>query len=225
MPRAGICPAQAAGQFCNVGGGRRSMSMATEVGREAGRELWRIVRINEEIKSIVATAFKINLMAMNAIFLAKRAGQSALGFGVLSNELRRFAQDLQRQMETLRDTTFGSTGTVTSLLKQTRLMRVLERTRNECGPAGRKIVEEHLRRRHAADEEERRMQIAALERRLTQMIADTAQLVELGSVLARSAKIEAAYGGGFGQSLMQVSSDFEETIADIQRSLANLSKH
>ena len=69
------------------------------------------------------------------------------------------------------------------------------------------------------------MQIAALERRLTQMIADTAQLVELGSVLARSAKIEAAYGGGFGQSLMQVSSDFEETIADIQRSLANLSKH
>lgn len=201
------------------------MSIATEVGREAGRELWRIVRINEEIKSIVATAFKINLMAMNAIFLAKRAGQSALGFGVLSNELRRFAQDLQRQMETLRDTTFGSTGTVTSLLKQTRLMRVLERTRNECGPAGRKIVEEHLRRRHAADEEERRMQIAALERRLTQMIADTAQLVELGSVLARSAKIEAAYGGGFGQSLMQVSSDFEETIADIQRSLANLSKH
>jgi len=43
-----------------------------------GRELRRIVRINEEIKSVVATAFKINLMAMNAIFLAKRAGQAAL---------------------------------------------------------------------------------------------------------------------------------------------------
>lgn len=36
----------------------------------AGSELRRIVLINEEIKSIVATAFKINLMAMNAIFLA-----------------------------------------------------------------------------------------------------------------------------------------------------------
>ena len=31
-------------------------------------------------------------MALNAIFLAKRAGNAALGFGVLSNELRRFAQ-------------------------------------------------------------------------------------------------------------------------------------
>ncbi|HMV21066.1 MAG TPA: chemotaxis protein [Rhodocyclaceae bacterium] len=201
------------------------MGTAAEGGREAGRELWRIVHINEEIKSIVATAFKINLMAMNAIFLAKRAGQSALGFGVLSNELRRFAQDLQRQMETLRDTTFGSTGTVTALLKQSRLMGVLERTRNECGPAGRGIVDEHIRHRHSADEQERRMQIAALERRLSQMIADTTQIVELGSVLARSAKIEAAYGGAFGQSLMQVSSDFEETIAEIQRSLVNLSKH
>ena len=64
----------------------------------AGQELRRIVRISEEIKRVVATAFKINLMAMNAIFLAKRAGQSALGFGVLSNDLRRFATDLPTQM-------------------------------------------------------------------------------------------------------------------------------
>jgi len=34
--------------------------------------LRRIVHINEERKSVVATAFKVNLMAMNAISLAKR---------------------------------------------------------------------------------------------------------------------------------------------------------
>jgi len=56
----------------------------------AGQDLVRIVQINEEIKSIVAVAFKINIMALNAIFLAKRAGTTALGFGVLSNELRVF---------------------------------------------------------------------------------------------------------------------------------------
>jgi len=56
------------------------------------------------------------------------------------------------------------------------------------------------------------------------MIADTTQLVELGSVLARSAKIEAAYGGRFSVALMQVSSDFERTIGEIQSSLANLTK-
>jgi methyl-accepting chemotaxis protein len=60
---------------------------------QAGADLLRIVRINEEIKAVVGVAFKINIMALNAIFLAKRAGTAALGFGVLSNELRTFSQD------------------------------------------------------------------------------------------------------------------------------------
>jgi hypothetical protein len=191
----------------------------------AGGELRRIVRINEEIKSVVATAFKINLMAMNAIFLAKRAGQNALGFGVLSNELRRFATDLQQQMTVLREMTYGSVATVTGLLKQTQLNRVLDRARAEAVGEGRKLIDDFLRSRHAEAMLRHEERIVALNRRLTQMIADTAQLVELGSVLARSAKIEAAYGGGFSSSLMQVSSDFEKTIGDIQRSLENLTKH
>ncbi len=192
---------------------------------KAGQELRRIVRVNEEIKRVVATAFKINLMAMNAIFLAKRAGQSALGFGVLSNELRRFATDLQQQMETLREMTYGSTATVTALLKQARVNRLLERTLENSQGEGRRIVERFMRDLHSGALAERQQQMASLDRRLGQMIADTAQLVELGSVLARSAKIEAAYGGGFSASLMQVSSDFELTIGDIQRSLAALTKH
>ena len=192
--------------------------------QETGQELRRIVRTNEEIKRVVATAFKINLMAMNAIFLAKRAGQSALGFGVLSNELRRFAMDLQKQMSQLREMTYGSVATVTALVKQARLNRVLERARKESSGIGRSLIEEFLRTRHNVAFSRHNEQIAALNRRLSQMIADTTQLVELGSVLARSAKIEAAYGGTFSAALMQVSSDFERTIEAIQRSLESLNK-
>lgn len=193
--------------------------------QETGQELRRIVRINEEIKSVVATAFKINLMAMNAIFLAKRAGQSALGFGVLSNELRRFAMDLQQQMGSLREMTYGSVATVTALVKQSRLNRLLERTLANSTGDGKVFVERLIRTRHRDVMEKRQDQIVTLNRRLSQMIADTTQLVELGSVLARSAKIEAAYGGSFSASLMQVSSDFEHTIGEIQRSLETLNKH
>ena len=193
--------------------------------QEAGQELRRIVRVNEEIKRVVATAFKINLMAMNAIFLAKRAGQSALGFGVLSNELRRFAMDLQQQMGMLREMTYGSVATITSLVTQARLNRMLERTLRESSGEGKALVQSYLRDKHANSLLARQEQIAGLQRRLGQMIADTARLVELGSVLARSAKIEAAYGGGFSSSLMQVSSDFEHTISEIQRSLEALTKH
>lgn len=193
--------------------------------QEAGHELRGIVRINEEIKSVVAAAFKINLMAMNAIFLAKRAGQSALGFGVLSNELRSFALQLQQQMGTLREVTYGSVAIVTALVKQARVNRLLEQTRAHSTGEGRALVEHFLRTRHADDLSRRQDQIGALNRRLTQMISDTTQLVELGSVLARSAKIEAAYGGGFSAPLMQVSSDFEKTIDHIQHSLESLTKH
>lgn len=189
-----------------------------------GGELRRIVRVNEEIKSVVATAFKINLMAMNAIFLAKRAGQAALGFSVLSNELRRFAADLQQQMEVLRQMTHGSVATVTALIKSERINRMLDRLRAQASGKARDTIEHHLRGGPISSQALSHDSIAAQNRRLNQTIADTAQLVELGSVLARSAKIEAAYGGPFSAALMQVSSDFERTIAEIHRSLELLSR-
>jgi hypothetical protein len=127
-------------------------------------------------------------------------------------------------MTVLREMTYGSVATVTGLLRQTQITRVLERTRAEAVGEGRKLIDNYLRGGHAEAMLRHEEEIAGLNRRLTQMIADTAQLVELGSVLARSAKIEAAYGGGFSSSLMQVSSDFEQTIGDIQRSLEHLTK-
>lgn len=190
-----------------------------------GHELRRIVRINEEIKSVVATAFKINLMAMNAIFLAKRAGQTALGFSVLSNELRRFATDLQKQMGVLREMTYGSVATVTAMVRQERTNRLLARLRIETTGPGRQLVEDFLRARSRGSLANHEEAIARQNRRLDQTIADTAQLVELGSVLARSAKIEAAYGGTFSAALMQVSSDFEQIIGRIQQSLEKLTRH
>ena len=198
--------------------------MASYENQDSGRELRRIVRINEEIKVVVKTAYRINLMAMNAIFLAKRAGQSALGFGVLSNELRRFATDLEQQMITLGQATGGSVATVTAMVKEARIIRVLERARKLSNGKGKDIIDEFLRRRQDTTLSERQDQVAALNRNLAMMIESTSRLVEMGGVLARSAKIEAAYGGGFSQSLKQVSSDFEGTIGEIRKSLDSLSK-
>ena len=193
-------------------------------GQDSGRELRRIVRINEEIKVVVKTAYRINLMAMNAIFLAKRAGQSALGFGVLSNELRRFATELEQQMIALGQATSGSVVTVTAMLKEAQVVKMLERAQARSEGLGRKVVDELLLRHRSTTLSDRHDQVAALNRNLSMMIESTARLVEMGGVLARSAKIEAAYGGGFSQSLKQVSSDFEGTIDEIRKSLTSLSK-
>ena len=136
--------------------------MSIDAGRNRGHQLRRIVRINEEIKRVVAAAFTINLMAMNAIFLAKRAGTAALGFGVLSNELRRFAIDLQQQMAMLSEMTYSSVNTVTALLKQARLNRVLESTRSVSSGSGKMLIEQILHTRLEAALAERQEQYPRL---------------------------------------------------------------
>ncbi|WP_300442396.1 chemotaxis protein [Zoogloea sp.] len=185
-------------------------------------ELAGIVLVNEEIKAIVATAFRINLMALNAIFLAKRAGNAALGFGVLSNELRRFAQDLTRRMSSLRDMTSGSVGSVTGVVQQQRNTAILTEAFRLSGEGVPGVRE--ARKRGALRLAEQQASLRALDLRLRAAVEETQQLVELGGVLARSAKIEAAYGGGFSPALMQVSTDFAEVIAQIKRSLEVLGK-
>ena len=185
-------------------------------------ELAGIVRVNEEIKAIVATAFRINLMALNAIFLAKRAGNAALGFGVLSNELRRFAQDLTRHMSSLRDMTSGSVGSVTGVVQQQRNSASLAEAIRQSGDGVPGVRE--ARKRGATRLAEQQAKLRALDLRLRAAVEETQQLVELGGVLARSAKIEAAYGGGFSPALMQVSTDVAEVIAQIKRSLEVLGK-
>lgn len=186
-------------------------------------QLARIVRSNEEIKSIVATAFKINLMALNAIFLAKRAGTAALGFGVLSNELRRFAQDLTQQMASLREMTAESVTAVSNLMQQRRLDRILELAVLAC--EGREIPGLELVMARAEGTMTGKFQrLRQFDKVLHRALEATGQLVELGGVLARSAKIEAAYGGQYSSSLMQVSTDFADVIDQIKRSLEKLTR-
>lgn len=186
----------------------------------AGLDLLRIVRINEEIKGVVAVSFKINIMALNAIFLAKRAGTAALGFGVLSNELRVFSQDLRACMESLTKLIHSCVSEVSAALQNLRLTRLVRQAAELALDSKAPAV---LRRREndAAAREER---LRNVRRQLQRALEDAFQLVELGGVLAKSAKIEAAYGQSFAGSLAQVSGEFDGIVEEIRGSLESLRK-
>ena len=64
--------------------------------------------------------------------------------------------------------------------------------------------------------------ISTLRRDLRMAVDEAARLVELGGVLAKSAKIEAAYGAGFAASLSQVSGEFDGIVEEIRSSLDKL---
>jgi methyl-accepting chemotaxis protein len=186
--------------------------------QQAGVDLLRIVRINEEIKSVVGVAFRINIMALNAIFLAKRAGTAARGFGVLSNELRIFSQDLRDGMAALTSLIHGCVTEVSVVLQDIRhtalLRQAVEQSSAACGRqvlAAREVENE----RHAEH-------LARLRKQLRGALDDAFRMVELGGVLAKSAKIEAAYGQSFAVPLAQVSGEFDGVVEEIRASLEAL---
>jgi methyl-accepting chemotaxis protein len=184
----------------------------------AGVDLLRIVRINEEIKRVVSVSFKINIMALNAIFLAKRAGTAALGFGVLSNELRVFSQDLRNCMESLTGLIHGCVGEVSIVLQDIRFTRLLSEAAIICPNSAAPAI---LAQREA-ENEMHAGKLAALRNQLKRALEDAFQMVELGGVLAKSAKIEAAYGQSFAAPLAQVSGEFDGIVEEIRTSLESL---
>lgn len=185
----------------------------------AGADLLRIVSINEQIKRVVGVSFKINIMALNAIFLAKRAGTAALGFGVLSNELRVFSQELRDCMSGLNGLIHASVNEVSIILRNGRQDRLLAELAREAtvSPLVAGVLERRTAERTAHDR-----RLADLRRQLKRALEDAFQLVELGGVLAKSAKIEAAYGQGFAASLAQVSSEFDGIVEEIRGALESL---
>ena len=187
-------------------------------GSQAGVDLLRIVRINEEIKSVVSVAFKINIMALNAIFLAKRAGTAARGFGVLSNELRVFSQDLRQCMASLTSLIHACVGEVSVVLQDIRHTRLLRQAVAMSGHPGATAV---LAAREAENVRHSE-KLASLRKSLKRALEDAFQMVELGGVLAKSAKIEAAYGQTFAVPLAQVSGEFDGIVEEIRGSLESL---
>jgi methyl-accepting chemotaxis protein len=188
-------------------------------GGQMDTDLSRIVRINEEIKRVVGVSVKINIMALNAIFLAKRAGTAALGFGVLSNELRVFSQDLRNCMESLNSLIHACVNQVSVGLQGIRKVRLLREaaamSQNKSSIAG-------VLQTRELENEQRVQQLNRLRRQLKSALEEVFRMVELGGVLAKSAKIEAAYGQGFASSLSQVSGEFDKVVDEIHSSLESL---
>ena len=177
----------------------------------AMNDLMRIVRINENIKTVVTQARRINLLALNAILLSRRAGKLALGFGVISDELRTFSKDLTTTMRVLMNLSYGSVAIVSQFQRYSHVNYILQTTE--------KASQHQLVRQRLAFSNKK---LAELETGLNKVYQDLARYIDdaetagrFGSVIARSLKIEATYGGGFHQILAQFATEFSYYIDSI----------
>lgn len=183
-------------------------------------EMHRIVKANEEIKKVVRISSGVNLVALNAMLIAKRSGGKSRGFAVVSSELRVFSHRLEEAMT-------GLGALIFELVRDTSAMQKHHHERHHMRIALardgklRDLVGPMLARR----EEAMRETGAAIRKdwhKLQLQISRVLQLCEIGGALSRSAKIEAVYGGDASATLKQVANQIEETVNEIFATLKSL---
>lgn len=184
------------------------------------RALHRMVVVNERIKDVIQISAALNMVAINAMLVAKRAGARSLGFGVVSSELRVFSRKLIDEMEHLG-------GEIAVLVRDTAAMRKLERMHRLLeitlaqNARNAPLLSTALQRNALLyrDMSESVMQDVS---QLHTLLLRSVRLCDAGYSLARSAKVEAAYGGDMSHALRQVADHIEEVVAPISPLLKSL---
>lgn len=163
-----------------------------------------IVRVNEDIKSVVKLAHGINLLALNAILLSRRAGNLALGFGVISDELRMFSKTLTKNMEALMQLSYASIQTISLHRRHLRMNTLMASAAEQITETA---YQDYL---HASTGQAMLLRNNTLQayERLQNLLRDAEDTSRFGSVISRSLKIEATYGGSFSHMLAQIAADF-----------------
>lgn len=177
----------------------------------------RMVVTNEEIKRIVSISNAVNMAALNAMFIAKKAGQAALGFGVVSAQLRVFSQQLDMAMAGISRQIFVLLGEVSSQARQWKTYRA-----HLAAARGSERSGHFLARLLGALEqamEQKKRDIHVRQKQLIVGLGRARKLCGMGVIISRAAKIEAVYGNALAAGLKQVSEEVEQSITDILATL------
>lgn len=192
---------------------------AAETASQAAN-LRQAVKANEDVKKVIRISSEINLVAINAMLVAKRSGERSRGFGVVSSELRLFSRKLESAMARLGTLIFGLVRDASAMQKQSRGRRHLLNTMAQSGRV-KELVEPVLMRKEDAVRKTGHI-IETNWQTLQFHLARTLQLCETGNALVRSAKIEAVYGGDMSMTLGQVATQIEEAVNEILATLKQL---
>jgi hypothetical protein len=182
-------------------------------------DLQRVVSMRESIKVVASCAFRVNVLGLNAILLAKKFGDAARGFSVISNELRAFGKELREQMTALNDNSARLVELATFQMRLNRQIHLMQQAVDD--QLQQPLLLQALARqsaRHAQQQQE-------IQQTLGQMaiwVANAYQSCLFGTVIARSSRIEAAYAGPEGQVLTTTSNEFADQVEHVLASLDQL---
>jgi hypothetical protein len=166
--------------------------------------------MTEAAKSVLVSAFELHLLGLNARVMATRLGANALGFGVLSGEWVALGRQLDQQMHALE----AVSEQVVRAVSQEQLRRNRWRLLSACEAA------DCIGPLRAVRFEAEALREARLGLRMA--IAEAQRACTLGLVIARTAKIEAAWSSVARESLGALALDFEQQLGSILPSMRKL---
>lgn len=191
------------------------------IGLKGSSDLRYIVRSNEDIKYVVQLAHRINLLALNAILLSRRAGSGAAGFAVIATELRSFSMALMSAMRILMTRSQLSVHVVSRVRRAERIDALMIRAHENICANGR--TPPTRSQMHQIQAHNAAMNAACTE--LDRLLNEADETTRFGSVIARGLKIEAVYGGDMSTLLRQVAVDFSQYIDAIPATLRQIQRH
>lgn len=196
---------------------RAERGLLMGIAASANSELLRVAALRQGIRLIASNAFRVNTLGLNAILLAKRFGEQARGFGVISSELRGFSKALGREMGVMNDDSVQLVNLATRQMKLHRQMLLMAGASDSLNAPNRLM--QAAVERQAAEHAAMAAGIRAIGIRMQQRIDDAYQVCLFGTVIARSARIEAAHAGPAGVALTEASLEFARQVEAILPSL------
>lgn len=173
-------------------------------------ELFLSVSINEGLKQVVDISNQINLVAMNAILVAKRAGTQSAGFKVVAMELRVFSQKLEDSMASLSRMIFQLVHRIAALRKLEKNLRTIHSAIHKMANGKN---QNHLAFTHKQEAYQQLKAATDTEwDSLEKEIRRSLNLCSAGAMLSHNARIEAAYGGSMLADMQQVAGRIEEIM-------------
>jgi hypothetical protein len=181
-----------------------------------------VADINERIKYVVSLSGKINLSALNSTLVANKAGAAGIGFAVVARELRGFSQRFSLEMGELTRDVFHLVNGISRLSNTQRLFRLLQKAQHQCRERQDRLAHPVALRSEYLDRERLRMERGT--RKILYALEAAGKRCEMGLMIARSARVEAAHGGHYQSALTQVAGDMESTISEISTTVRALSR-
>ncbi|MFZ6748775.1 methyl-accepting chemotaxis protein [Undibacterium sp. Ren11W] len=182
--------------------------------------LHRAVSINESLKQVIEISGQINIVAMNAILIAKRAGPQSAGFRVVAMELRLFSQKIEELMGFLGGLIFHLVHRVAELRKLEKRLSLLSHTMSKNTESEQRLTHSFQQKRTVYTEKRELAQTdwEQLEKEIRRSVA----LCSAGSMLSHNGRIEAAYGGNMLADMQQVAGRIEDIMGQVITTLKHL---